>query len=235
VIHKVTLINYMDNPAVQGTVKDITERKMAEEELRRHKEHLEELVAERTRELEDNNEELNKYIHLIETISITDELTGLYNRRYFNKIFKEQVEKAGMAKGYLTYIMLDIDLYKRYNDTYGHYEGDEVLRKLGNRIKELPAGAGGYVFRLGGEEFGIIIAGISSGQAYEYAEGIRSNIEGLRIEHIANPLYGVITVSIGVASVQVNGLREEDIYKLADEALYQSKAGGRNKVTMVQQ
>lgn len=112
VIHKVIRIMYMDEPAIQGTVKDITERKKAEEELLRHKEHLEELVAERTKELEFNNEELNKYIGLIEQISITDELTGLYNRRYFNKLFLDEVEKAAAYKRHLTYLMLDIDYFK---------------------------------------------------------------------------------------------------------------------------
>lgn len=112
VIHKVIRIMYMDKPAIQGTVKDITERKKAEEELRRHKEHLEELVADRTKELEFNNEELNKYIGLIEQISITDELTGLYNRRYFNKLFLDEVEKAAVDKRHLTYLMLDIDYFK---------------------------------------------------------------------------------------------------------------------------
>ncbi|MCL6603212.1 MAG: diguanylate cyclase [Paenibacillus sp.] len=233
VIHKVTLINYLGKPAIQGTVKDITERKKAEEELRRHKEHLEELVMERTQELELNNEELNKYIQLIEKISITDELTGLYNRRYFNKIFREEAEKAKNTKQYLSYIMLDIDYFKKYNDSYGHYEGDNVLRMLGEKFKELAARANGFVFRLGGEEFGMIIPGFAPQQSHEFAEDIRKNVEDLQIEHIMSPDYGVITVSIGVAVVRVDGLREEDIYKLGDDALYQSKAEGRNCVTIL--
>ncbi|ULO09482.1 diguanylate cyclase [Paenibacillus sp. 19GGS1-52] len=232
VIHKVTLISYRNKPAIQGTVKDITERKKAEEELKRHKEHLEELVGERTRELELNNEELNKYIQMIEKISITDELTGLYNRRHFNKIFQEEVEKAASEREYLTCIMLDIDHYKKYNDTYGHYEGDEVLRKLGKKIKELAGRANDFVFRLGGEEFGMIISGITQEESYEYAEGLRSSIESMGIEHATSSSSSVITVSVGVAAVKVDGLREEDIYKLADEALYQSKTSGRNRVTL---
>ncbi|MCL6458895.1 MAG: sensor domain-containing diguanylate cyclase, partial [Gorillibacterium sp.] len=234
VMHQVTLINYMKKPAIQGTVKDITERKKAEEELRRHKDHLEELVKERTKELELNNEELNKYIHLIEKISITDELTGLYNRRYFNKIFKEAVDKAGKSKEYLTYIMLDIDYYKKYNDTYGHYEGDNVLRRLGETIRALAGQAAGYVFRLGGEEFGIIVNGFTPMQSFEYAEGIRRHIENLQIEHATSLLFKIITVSVGVVTVCVDDLNEEDIYKLADDALYQSKANGRNCVTLME-
>lgn len=232
VIHKATLITYMNKPAVQGTVKDITERKKAEEELRRHKDHLEELVVERTKELELNNEELNKYIQLIEEISITDELTGLYNRRYFNKLFLDEVEKAAKDKNYLTYLMLDIDYFKKFNDTYGHYEGDSVLRQVGSLLQQLAERADGFAFRLGGEEFGIVVPGFTPWQSREYAENIRRSIADLRIEHSLSPEHGIITVSIGVAAVRVDNLREEDIYKLGDDALYQSKAEGRNCVTL---
>ncbi|WP_054941233.1 diguanylate cyclase [Paenibacillus ihuae] len=232
VIHKVTLINYMNKPAIQGTVKDITLRKQAEEELLRHKEHLEELVAERTKELELNNEELNKYIGLIEQISITDELTGLYNRRYFNKVFVEEVEKAAAGQKYLTYLMLDIDYFKKYNDTYGHYEGDSVLRRVGKLLHELAERADGFAIRLGGEEFGIIVSGFTPKQSRDYAEGIRRSIEDLQIPHAMSPQFGIITVSVGVAAVRVEHVREEDIYKLGDNALYQSKTEGRNRVTL---
>ncbi|OKP86898.1 hypothetical protein A3844_12960 [Paenibacillus helianthi] len=235
VIHKVTRINYMNQPAIQGTVKDITERKKAEQELLRHKEHLEELVAERTKELELNNEELNKYIQLIEKISITDELTGLYNRRYFNKLLVIEVEKAAAAQQYLTYMMLDIDYFKKYNDTYGHFEGDTVLRRVGRLLQELSERAGGFAFRLGGEEFGIIVSGFTPQQSREYAENIRRSIADLGIEHALSTDYGIITVSIGVATIHVDFIREGDLYKLSDDALYQSKANGRNCVTLFQE
>ncbi|MNB83204.1 Serine/threonine-protein kinase PknB [compost metagenome] len=234
VIHKVTLINYMNNLAIQGTVKDITQRKQAEEELLRHKEHLEELVAERTKELELNNEELNRYIGMIEQISNTDELTGLYNRRYFNKVFREEVESAAAAQKYLGYLMLDIDYFKKYNDTYGHYEGDNVLRKVGNMLHELAERADGFAIRLGGEEFGIVVTGFTPVQSREYAETIRRSIADLRIPHTMSPQFGIVTVSIGVACVRGGSAGEEDIYKLGDDALYQSKAEGRNRVTLFQ-
>ncbi|WP_150275737.1 diguanylate cyclase [Paenibacillus tepidiphilus] len=234
VIHKPTLITYMNRPAVQGTVKDITERKKAEEELLRHKEHLEELVRERTAELEFNNDELNKYVRLIEQISITDELTGLYNRRYFNKVFAEQVEKAALERRTLAYLMLDIDYFKKYNDTYGHYEGDRVLRQAGEVLQRMADQADGFAFRLGGEEFGILVPGFTAEQSREYAESIRRSISGLRIAHEMSQEHGIVTVSIGVAAVQVDKSSEEDIYKLGDDALYESKARGRNCVTVIE-
>ncbi|UQZ32292.1 hypothetical protein C2I18_01260 [Paenibacillus sp. PK3_47] len=232
VIHKVTIMNFMNKPAVQGNIKDITVRKQAEEELLRHKEHLEELVAERTRELEFNNEELNKYIALIEQISITDELTGLYNRRHFNKLIMEEVEKAKQEHKYLTYLMLDIDYFKKYNDNYGHYEGDNVLRQVGYVLQQQAGRADGYAFRLGGEEFGIIVPGFTPGQSREFAESIRRSVTDLRIRHEMSPNHEMITVSIGVAVAKMDNLGEEDIYNLADDALYESKAKGRNSVTV---
>lgn len=234
VIQKVSMTEFMDKPAIQGTVKDITERKKAEEELRRHKEHLEELVNERTQELERNNEELNRNIQLIQELSITDELTGVYNRRYFNTVFLREVNRAKREKGNLTYIMLDIDYYKKYNDTYGHYEGDNVLRKLGKTLREYIRPLSDYVFRLGGEEFGVVAPGLTAEEAWELAEGIRTVVEELRIEHSGSRISGHLTVSVGVAAVKVDGMNENDLYKLADDALYQSKAGGRNRVTLLQ-
>ncbi|WP_379154068.1 diguanylate cyclase [Paenibacillus sp. sgz5001063] len=235
VIHKVTRINYKNRPAIQGTVKDITERKKAEQELLKHKEHLEDLVAERTKELELNNEELNKYIQLIEKISITDELTGLYNRRYFNKLLVVEVEEAAAKQQYLTYMMLDIDYFKKYNDTYGHYEGDKVLRRVGSLLQELSVRSNGFAFRLGGEEFGILVSGYTPRQSQDYAENIRRSIADLGIEHALSAEYGIITVSIGVATIHVDQVREGDLYKLSDDALYQSKANGRNCVTLFEE
>ncbi|SET45939.1 diguanylate cyclase [Paenibacillus sp. NFR01] len=232
VIHKVTMTTFQNRPAIQGTVKDITLRKQAEEELRKHKEHLEDLVAERTRELELNNQELNRYIHLIERISITDELTGLYNRRYFNQTFREQVSKAKLNNSYLGYLMMDIDDFKKYNDTYGHYEGDNVLRRVGTVLHALAAAGDAIAFRLGGEEFGILAPGYGPQQAAALAETIRQGIEALQIEHKQSAGVGRVTMSIGVAAVQVGSFSEEDIYKLGDDALYRSKTQGRNRVTL---
>lgn len=234
VIHKVTLINYLDNMAIQGTVKISPCASRRRRSFCGTREHLEELVAERTKELELNNEELNRYIGMIERISNTDELTGLYNRRYFNRVFAEEVEKAAATQKYLTYLMLDIDYFKKYNDTYGHYEGDKVLRRVGKLLQELAERADGFAIRLGGEEFGIVVTGFTPAQSREYAETIRRSIADLKIPHTRSPQFGIVTVSIGTACVRVSDAGEEDIYKLSDDALYQSKAEGRNRVTLFQ-
>ncbi|MDF2935056.1 MAG: hypothetical protein K0Q90_429 [Paenibacillaceae bacterium] len=234
ILHKGTPISYMGKPAVQGTIKDITQRKHAEQELREHKDHLEELVRERTWELEEKNAELNRYIALIEKISITDELTGLYNRRHFNRIFAGLVDEKAASKDCLALMILDVDYYKKYNDHYGHYEGDRALQQIGIVLLETAASIKGTAFRLGGEEFGLLLPGCHTEDAAAYAESIRSAIADMEIEHAQSPAYKVITVSIGVAAVRVDGLNEEGIYKLADDALYHSKTNGRNCITLVE-
>lgn len=233
-IHKVSGVNYRGKRAVQGTIKDITARKRAEQELRQHKEHLEELVAERTAELERNNEELNRSLKLIERLSVTDELTGLYNRRHFNHVFTDSVARANRYAQPLAYLMLDIDHYKKYNDTYGHFEGDRVLERLGRTLHGFSAEGRSFVFRLGGEEFGILLPGAGAEETRRYAEQIRQGVEALEIEHSGNSEAGIVTVSIGAAWVQGPGADEEHVYKMADEALYHSKHAGRNRVTLAE-
>jgi diguanylate cyclase (GGDEF)-like protein/PAS domain S-box-containing protein len=170
----------------------------------------------------------------IEQNSITDDLTGLYNRRYFKDVIWREVKRAARNEDYLTFILLDIDNYKKYNDTYGHYEGDLVLHRIGLTINEQLRRATDYAFRLGGEEFGVVYSGADAEHSYGFAEKIRRSIEALNIPHEENDTSSCVTVSVGLAVVAVkdNQMNEEMIYKLADEALYRSKARGKNCVTM---
>ncbi|WP_046225547.1 diguanylate cyclase [Paenibacillus dauci] len=170
----------------------------------------------------------------IERISITDELTGLYNRRYFNERILYKLENAVLQQASLTFMLLDIDHYKKYNDRYGHYEGDNVLRRIGATLLEETSKAGAVAFRLGGEEFAILSIGMGKERTAEIAENIRQSIEDLHIPHDQNDAAPYVTVSVGVGFVeQVNHhLTEEAIYRLADAALYRSKASNRNCVTI---
>ncbi len=233
-IHKVSGVSYRGKRAVQGTVKDITARKRAEQELQRHKENLEEIVAERTEELKRNNEELNRSLNLIERLSVTDELTGLYNRRHFNTVFAGSIARANKKVRSLACLMLDIDYYKKYNDTYGHYEGDQVLKRLGGALRRCTADGQSFAFRLGGEEFGILVPGVSRAESEEFAEKVRQAVAALKIEHVQNPEFGIVTVSVGAVWARGMGIEEEKLYKMADEALYTSKHTGRNRVTMLE-
>lgn len=167
----------------------------------------------------------------IEELSITDELTKLYNRRHFNKVLKEELNRAKRKNKNISFLMLDVDHFKLYNDTYGHQEGDTVLSKIGKVLNKHSRRAGDFAFRLGGEEFGIIFHEQNTNQALEFANNLLKEIEGLKIPHSHNSASEYVTVSIGLVykNVDINTTQEE-IYKEADDNLYRAKELGRNRV-----
>lgn len=172
----------------------------------------------------------------IEELSITDELTKLYNRRYFNEMSQRELNRAKREKRWFTFMVMDVDNFKLYNDYYGHLKGDEALIKVAQVLSKILKRGGDFAFRLGGEEFGAIIASQTSDSGYAVSEHIRKAIEALRVEHIKNLKYNVVTVSIGVATINFAvennyDIDMDEIYRYADEALYESKNSGRNKVT----
>lgn len=125
--------------------------------------------------------------------------------------------------------MIDVDFFKNYNDRYGHQAGDGVLRRVASRIQAASESHGAFAARLGGEEFGVIIAG-DEGRARAVAELIRASISSLAIEHKGAPL-GHVTVSIGCAAVATESARSSsDIMQAADVRLYIAKKLGRNRV-----
>lgn len=169
----------------------------------------------------------------IEEVSITDELTSLYNRRYFNEIFPRELQRARRNNMIFAFLMLDIDHFKKYNDTYGHQMGDEVLRKVGVVLKKNLKRSEDYAFRLGGEEFGIIMT-IKHGEDARSLGGILVNdIELLHIPHQENSASPYVTISCGLTAMEMNkyvDMSLEEIYRRADSALYKAKESGRNKI-----
>jgi diguanylate cyclase (GGDEF)-like protein len=166
-----------------------------------------------------------------EELSIRDELTKLYNRRYFNKIFKDEVNRAMREKHSFCFAIMDIDNFKLYNDNYGHDEGDMVLARFADKMCELTKRSNEFFFRLGGEEFGLIFSNRTKEEAISYVESICEATEALNIEHLENLPSKKFTISIGFVYVGVND--EFDlklIYKHADQALYLAKEKGRNSV-----
>ena len=168
----------------------------------------------------------------IEKISITDGLTNLYNRRYFNMTLPEKLDESKNKNSYIGFIIFDVDHFKQYNDTYGHQAGDDVLIALGSTIKA-STGEGNIAFRLGGEEFGVIFFDLDKEQSLEYANGIKNNIENLKIKHEKNSASDFITASMGLILLKDEYLDIDEIYKKADEALYFAKENGRNQVKIV--
>jgi diguanylate cyclase (GGDEF)-like protein/PAS domain S-box-containing protein len=168
---------------------------------------------------------------MIEEISITDGLTNIYNRRHFNEIFPKMINSAKRANDLVSFLIMDIDHFKQYNDTYGHHMGDDVLIKVATAIKKSLHRSDDYCFRLGGEEFGIIFKVDSKEKAIEFSNNIRQNIEKLHIEHSGNTASAYVTASMGLISKNANDIQDNDeVYKSADKLLYQAKESGRNKV-----
>ena len=168
----------------------------------------------------------------IEELSITDELTKIYNRRFFNIKIEEEINRAKRDKKELCLIILDIDFFKQYNDTYGHQEGDIVLKSVANVLKNKTNRADDFAFRVGGEEF-VIITHIEKNKVLNYANSIKDDIENLKIEHSGNKASKYVTISLGVVcknAIEINS--SEELYKQADINLYEAKRGGRNCVVI---
>ena len=167
----------------------------------------------------------------MELISITDGLTNIYNRRHFNELFPKVINSAKRENELVSFLIMDIDHFKQYNDTYGHQMGDEVLIKVSNSIKNSLKRSDDYCFRLGGEEFGVIFKIESKDKAIEFSNTIRENIENLKIEHTGNSASNYVTASFGLICKNAKEIENDNIaYKDADDLLYNAKESGRNKV-----
>ena len=164
----------------------------------------------------------------IEHLAITDELTQLYNRRHFNLKIESEINRAKRDNLSFSFLILDIDFFKEYNDTYGHQKGDEALEKVALTLKKHTSRSSDYAFRLGGEEFGIITT-LDKAKVIEFANQIRHKIEELEIEHKSSSISEYLSISIGVTSKKGSDISSSaSLYKQADDALYKAKKDGRN-------
>ncbi len=194
------------------SVRDISERKQSEEKI----EHLIKQL-----ETERNIAEFN---------AITDSLTGLANRRYFDEALRKEISRIKRSGAPLSLIMFDVDYFKRFNDTYGHIAGDNCLRQIGSTLKSFIKREYDIVARYGGEEFVIILPETKLEGALLLAEKIRILIETLGIIHEKSEASNYITVSLGVVTAYITNLEKpEDLIAKADEAMYKAKNMGRNK------
>ena len=168
---------------------------------------------------------------IIEELAITDPMTGLYNRRFYIKTINEEMNRIKRHDSSLALMMIDVDNFKLYNDTYGHQAGDDVLTRVSDILKFYTSRSGEYAFRLGGEEFGIIVSGMDRDEYIELANRIRSAIEVLAIVHEKNNASPYVTISIGIALYRTGSHATcEDLYREADMQLYRTKERGRNQV-----
>lgn len=179
---------------------------------------------------EENKKEVIKQINYIYTrtkyLSITDDLTGLSNRRYFDNCFEKEFLRAQRYKNKLTLVIFDIDHFKKVNDTYGHQCGDYILKQVAKAALQTFRKTD-TVFRFGGEEFSVILTETNMNQAIIPLERFRKTIETLATEYQNNIID--ITVSIGVCEYNDNIKDKEELLRKADKALYDAKNSGRNQ------
>ena len=166
----------------------------------------------------------------IEEISITDSLSGLYNRNYFEMIFEKETKRSKRDLKALTLILLDIDLFKQYNDTYGHQEGDNAIKAIASVLIKHTNRSYDYAFRIGGEEFLILTYQDNFDNVEALSENIVKDVEELKISHHKSDVSKFVTVSIGsVQFTPSHPYSHDEMFKKADDLLYQSKSSGRNR------
>ncbi len=153
-------------------------------------------------------------------LALTDELTGLGNQRSFHERFERDLDRAAAEQSSLTLCLIDLDDFKRVNDTYGHPAGDEILRTVASNLRQ-----GGEAFRLGGDEFAILLPGLTESEGVAVAEAVTDRMRSIRC-----PDGTAVTVSAGVATFPSHGVERTEFHRVADRALYRAKREGKGVV-----
>ncbi len=195
----------------------------------------------RNREFDLQTEALRRVNEQLHQKTMVDALTQLANRRRFDDYLQSEFSRIGLSGtdlerreetgGDLSVILIDVDFFKSYNDTYGHVQGDECLKQVANLIQSIPNRPADLIARYGGEEFVVVMPDTDIHGALKMAERIRDTVESARIPHRSSARASHITVSIGVAEMNYSGVRTVSaLLAHADAALYQAKSRGRNQV-----
>ncbi len=212
-VHSNTIVRDGKPVGLRGIIVDISEQKETESKIR---ELLQQLEVEK------------KYA---QESAITDELTLLYNRRHFDDTLRSDFFHLKRTGGVLSFLMLDVDYFKKYNDTYGHLAGDDCLRQLGKVLKQVVGRKHDTVARYGGEEFAVIMPETDAQGALIIADRLRSAVIDLKIPHATSDAAPVVTISVGVVTLRTSDQETpEQIVALADQALYEAKKAGRNRL-----
>ncbi len=175
------------------------------------------------------SEELSRANQQLKELSTRDGLTGLYNRRHFNQVMEYELRRAQREHYGVGLILYDLDFFKKLNDALGHQAGDAALIAVSKCMASHLRRSSDLVFRLGGEEFAVLVAPAQPDNMYKLADHLRSCVMELAISHPDHPL-GVVSVSAGIAVSDPDGESFSCLYERADQALYSAKKSGRNCV-----
>ena len=194
---------------------------------------MNELLRTRTRkeELQTENEKVEELANRLKTLSTTDSLTEIANRRCFDEFLEKEWSRSSRTHTPLSLVLCDIDCFKAFNDRYGHPSGDQCLKQVASLLADHARRTGDMAARYGGEEFSIILSNTDIKVAADIAEQMRRGIEKLGILHNGSVVKDYVTASFGVASVIPDFETEKtSLIAKADHALYQAKQSGRNSV-----
>lgn len=168
-----------------------------------------------------------RLIERLKEVSVTDELTGIGNRKAFNEWIQMSIDLTRRQKSSLSLVILDIDYFKQYNDAYGHPSGDRCIKQVAQLLAEKCRRQSDCVCRIGGEEFALILVDSSAAQSAQLVQGIMDELEKANIIHPDSDIADHLTLSFGIAEYHEQGV--EELYRQADQALYNAKHGGRNQ------
>ncbi|WP_447593170.1 diguanylate cyclase [Aquipseudomonas campi] len=186
------------------------------------------------RALRESQQQLLETNLVLQRLMNSDGLTGLSNRRHFDEYLEMEWRRAQREQAPVSLLMIDVDYFKNYNDSFGHVAGDEALRRVADTLRECCSRSSDMAARYGGEEFAMILPGTSSGGARLLAEKVRRTVESLNILHDQQVGKTVLSVSIGVSTLlPVTGLSSLQLVQMADQGLYEAKNNGRNQVGLV--
>ena len=184
--------------------------------------------------LVETTRKLNKANQKLRYLSYVDELTDIANRRYFDEFLSKEWKRAERHSKYLSLIMIDIDYFKNYNDTYGHTMGDQCLAQVAKALSNTLKRPGDFVARYGGEEFVAVLPDTGINGASKVAEALRLNVQSLAIEHKSSPIAEMVTISLGISSTApARNSTLDMIINTSDIALYKAKQEGRNRVVII--
>ncbi len=182
--------------------------------------------------LKESNSKLHQAYDKLEKIAMTDGLTNIFNRRYFDEIYRKEWSRSLRTKDHISIILIDIDYFKKYNDTYGHQKGDECLKKVAGSLKNTIRRSSDLIARYGGEEFIALLSNTDINGAAAVAKKIKTGITSLKIEHETSVVAPYLTLSMGYSCIVPNSrIHRDKLVDTADKALYKSKKSGRNRHT----